>query len=179
MKNKQVIFENKQYRNLLNEYGYSENEISTRIEDTWRKLFSAEHKDTRIYFEVGEDQAYILDTGNNDVRTEGMSYGMMMAVQMDKKEVFDRLWNWTMTHMYMTQGKHAGYFAWSCKPNGIKNAHGPAPDGEEYLALALFFASHRWGNGEGIFNYSQQARDLLHTCLHNGEDDGEDRKSVV
>lgn len=170
MKNKQVTFENKQYQNLLNEYGYSENEISTRIEDTWRKLFSAEHKDTRIYFEVGEDQAYILDTGNNDVRTEGMSYGMMMAVQMDNKEVFDRLWNWTMTHMYMTQGKHAGYFAWSCKPNGIKNAHGPAPDGEEYLALALFFASHRWGNGEGIFNYSQQAKDLLHTCLHNGED---------
>src|SRR5690625_7470095 len=110
MKNKQVIFENKQYRNLLNEYGYSENEISTRIEDTWRKLFSAEDKDTRINFEVGEGQAYILDTGNNDVRTEGVSYGMMMADQMDKKEVFDPLWYWKMTHMYISQCNHADYF---------------------------------------------------------------------
>ena len=25
------------------------------------------------------------DTGNHDVRTEGMSYGMMVCVQLDKK----------------------------------------------------------------------------------------------
>lgn len=33
----------------------------------------------RIYHPVGEDMAYIVDTGNIDVRTEGMSYGMMMC----------------------------------------------------------------------------------------------------
>ena len=33
--------------------------------------------------------AYIEDTGNHDARTEGMSYGMMMCVQMDRKEEFD------------------------------------------------------------------------------------------
>lgn len=35
---------------------------------------------------------YIEDILNNDVRTEGMSYGMMIAVQLDKKTEFDRLW---------------------------------------------------------------------------------------
>ncbi len=30
--------------------------------------------------------AYIEDTGNNDARTEGMSYGMMLCVQLDMKE---------------------------------------------------------------------------------------------
>jgi len=112
----------------------------------------------------------MLDTGNMDVRTEGMSYGMMIAVQMDDKDIFDRLWKWTYKNMFMTEGEHAGYFAWSCNLDGTKRAHGPAPDGEEYFALALFFASHRWGDGIGIFNYSKQARDLLHTCVHNGED---------
>ena len=37
---------------------------------------------------------YIEDIANNDVRTEGMSYGMMIAVQMNRKEVFDSLWKW-------------------------------------------------------------------------------------
>jgi len=173
MTNKQAAFYNSKYRNLLNEYGYSTKEIDDRIKGTWKKLFSADHEDTRIYFETDNEKAYMLDTGNNDVRTEGMSYGMLMAVQMNEKDVFDRLWKWTMEHMYMTKGEHAGYFAWHCRTDGTIISHGPAPDGEEYFAMALFFASNRWGDGEGIFDYGQQARDLLHTCLHNGEDGGE------
>ncbi len=35
--------------------------------------------------------------------------------------------------------------------------------------MALFFAAHRWGNGEGIFNYQKEAENLLHTCIHKGE----------
>ena len=43
----------------------------------------------RFYHEVGADMAYIEDTGNHDVRTEGMSYGMMACVQMNRREEFD------------------------------------------------------------------------------------------
>ncbi|MRH42790.1 xylanase [Aquibacillus halophilus] len=164
-----AAFYTKQHRNLLKEYGYSEEEIVTRVEDTWNKLFTDKNPETQIYFTVGGDEGYMLDTGNIDVRTEGMSYGMMMAVQMDNKDIFDRLWKWTYKNMYMTEGENAGYFAWSCSPDGSKNAYGPAPDGEEYFALALFFASHRWGDGIEPFNYSQQAKDLLRTCIHKGE----------
>ena len=110
------------------------------------------------------------DTGNHDVRTEGMSYAMMMCVQMDQKAKFDRLWKWAKRYMYLSEGPNAGYFAWSCGLDGRKNAWGAAPDGEEYFAMALFFAAHRWGNGEGLLNYEAQARELLHTCLHKGED---------
>ena len=86
---------------------------------------------------------------------------MMMCVQLDMKEEFDRIWKWSRTYMYMDQGENEGYFAWSCKPSGEKNALGPAPDGEEYYAMALFFASHRWGDGEGIYAYSKEARKKL------------------
>ncbi|MFC4321169.1 glycosyl hydrolase family 8 [Litchfieldia salsa] len=156
------------YRNLFKEYGYSEEEIQARLEDSWDKIFYGD-EDTKIYYESNEKSGYLLDTGNLDVRTEGMSYGMMMAVQLDKKDVFDRIWYWTKKNMYMTEGLHAGYFAWSCKPDGTKNAYGPAPDGEEFFALALFFASHRWGDGEEPYNYSAQARQLLSDCIHKGE----------
>ncbi|WP_416151394.1 glycosyl hydrolase family 8 [Salipaludibacillus sp. HK11] len=161
------------YRNLFKENGYSEDDITAKIENTWNRMFHGDDE-MRIYSEVGGDLGYMVDTGNIDVRTEGMSYGMMMAVQLDKKEVFDRLWKWTMKYMYMTEGENAGYFAWSCGLDGSKNAYGPAPDGEEYFALALLFASNRWGDGtEEPFNYSKQAKDLLHTVIHKGEkDDG-------
>lgn len=158
-----------QYRNLLKEYGYDEQEVRARLADTWWKLFEG-GDDTRIYYPSGEDMGYMLDTGNLDVRSEGMSYGMMMAVQLDRKDVFDRLWKWTMSYMYMESGENAGYFAWSCKIDGSRLANGPAPDGEEFFAMALFFASHRWGDGNAPFNYGTQARDLLRTCLHKGED---------
>ena len=112
---------------------------------------------------------YLCDTGNNDARTEGMSYGMMMCVQLDMKEEFDRIWKWSKTYMFMDYGENEGYFAWSCQTDGKKNAEGPAPDGEEFYAMALFFASHRWGDGEGVLNYSHEAKEILRACLHKGE----------
>lgn len=159
---------NATYRNLLLEYGYDEAEIDRKVEETWELLFG-EHEETRIYYPAGEDMGYMLDTGNLDVRTEGMSYGMMMAVQLDKKDVFDRLWRWSYQYMYMTTGENKGYFAWSCNTDGTKRSNGPAPDGEEYFALALLFASHRWGDGEAPLDYSVKARQVLHDCIHNGE----------
>ena len=160
-------YQTKEYRNVLLEIGKSKEEIEARLRKAWETFFYDENE--RIYHEAGEDMGYLEDTGNFDARTEGMSYGMMMCVQMDRKEEFDRIWKWAKTYMYMDSGENEGYFAWSCKTDGTKNAYGPAPDGEEFFAMALFFASHRWGDGEGIFNYSHEAQEILRACLHKGE----------
>lgn len=155
----------KALRSAFAEIGKSEEEINARLKAIKYEFFCSED---RLYHEVG-DMGYIVDTGNNDVRTEGMSYGMMITVQLDMKAQFDRIWKWVKTYMYMTEGYNEGYFAWSCRLDGTRNADGPAPDGEEFFAMALFFASHRWGDGEGIFNYSREAREILSACLHKGE----------
>jgi oligosaccharide reducing-end xylanase len=155
------------YPNLFSELGIPEEQVDRKIRDTFETMFF--HPAERIYFEMGDDMGYMLDTGNNDARTEGMSYGMMMAVQMDRKDIFDRLWLFSKTYMYQRSGKYQGYFAWSVSPEGKKNAEGPAPDGEEYFAMALFFASARWGDGQEPFNYSVQARDILRHCIHQSE----------
>lgn len=161
-------FKDKEYRNLFSEAGHTQEEIDKRLEEIWNTFFYGSD-DERVYFPVGEDMAYICDTGNDDARTEGMSYGMMFCVQMDKKEEFDRLWKWAKTYMWMDSGYNEGYFAWSCAVDGTKNANGPAPDGEEFFAMALFFASHRWGDGEGIYEYSYHAKEILRACLHKGQ----------
>ncbi len=160
-------FESKKYRNVLKEAGISQEEIDKRIEDSFQIFFYDEEE--RIYHEAPDSMGYLTDTGNNDTRTEGMSYGMMMCVQLDKKAEFDRIWKWAKTFMFLEDGENEGYFAWSCQTDGKKNANGPAPDGEEFFAMALFFASHRWGDGEGIFEYNTQAKELLRACLHKGE----------
>lgn len=158
----------KVYRNMFAEIGISQEEIDRKLKEIIQTFFYGSEEE-RIYHPVGEDMGYLMDTGNYDARTEGMSYGMMMCVQLDMKEEFDRIWKWSKTYMFMTEGWSEGYFAWSCGVNGTKNADGAAPDGEEFYAMALFFASHRWGDGEGIFDYSRQAREILRACLHKGE----------
>lgn len=157
------------YRNVLEEIGIGAEQAGKRLLEI-RNFFFYGKEDERVYAPVGVDMAYITDTGNDDVRTEGMSYGMMLCVQLDMHEEFDRLWKWAKTYMWMQRGENEGYFAWSCAPDGTKNAYGPAPDGEEFFAMALFFASHRWGDGDGLFNYSYEAKEILRACLHKGED---------
>lgn len=156
------------YRNVFKECGYSEQEIEKRVKETFETIFYGSEEE-RFYHEAGADMGYMEDTGNHDVRTEGMSYGMMVCVQMNRKKEFDRLWKWVRTYMYIEDGPGKNYFAWSCAVDGTRNADGPAPDGEEYFAMALFFASRRWGDGEGIFNYSSEARSILRECVHKGE----------
>ena len=139
---KRGAFETGTYRNVFAEAGYDKETIEKRKNEIFHTLFYGAESE-RIYHPVEDDMAYIEDTGNHDARTEGMSYGMMMCVQMDRKEEFDRLWKWAKTYMYLEEGENAGYFAWSVQLDGTKNSFGAAPDGEEFFAMALFFAAHR------------------------------------
>lgn len=157
------------YRNLFKEAGIPEEEVTKRVRECFDTIYNGP-EGVRFYENVGPDMGYITDTGNNDVRTEGMSYAMMVCVQMDEKEKFDRIWAWTKKYMWIAEGWGQGYFKWSCSLDGTVRGQGPAPDGEEYFAMALFLASHRWGDGEGIYNYSEEAKAILRAALHNGEE---------
>lgn len=150
-------FETGKYRNLFAEMGYSQAEIDAKVTEVFESVFNGPNK---VYFEVGDSLAYISDLKNHDVRSEGMSYGMMIAVQFDRKDIFDRLWRWSRKYMQQTDGPLKGYFAWSCKTDGTRNSQGPASDGELYFITSLIFASNRWGNDTGI-NYLAEARHIL------------------
>jgi oligosaccharide reducing-end xylanase len=146
--------------------GKRPNDVEGKINSAYRQLFFGDDRQERVYYPVAPDMGYILDVASNDVRTEGMSYGMMIAVQRDDREVFDRLWKWATTYMQFTEGPHRGYFAWHCTRAGMVLDSTAASDGEEWFVMSLFFASARWGDGQGIYNYRQQADEILRTMLH-------------
>jgi len=146
------------YRNLFLEAGYSQPGIDKKVNKAYYDLFEGP---TKVYFEVGDTMAYVSDIKNHDARTEGLSYGMMIAVQLNKKEVFDRIWRWSKKYLQHADGPREGYFAWSIDPKTLKkNSEGSASDGELYFITSLLFASNRWGNQTGI-DYYKEARRIL------------------
>lgn len=146
------------YRNILLEAGYNQAAIDAKLEKAYKDLFESP---AGIYFEVGDSMGYVSDLKNHDARSEGLSYGMMVAVQLNKKEVFDRIWRWTKKYTQHQGGPREGYFAWSINPMTMKkNSEGSASDGELYFVTGLLFAANRWGNNTGI-NYYGEARGIL------------------
>jgi oligosaccharide reducing-end xylanase len=162
------------YRDLFVErLGRSPAETRAKVDRAFQQLFHGDAQEERIYFETGANAygplAYITDWANNDARTEGMSYGMMIAVQLGKKREFDALWNWSNTYMLITDpgNPSRGYFAWSMNTDGTPRSTSAAPDGEEYYVMALYFAAHRWGHGQGIYDYAAQADKILRGMRHH------------
>lgn len=151
-------WETGKYRNVFLEAGYKQADIDAKLAKAYSDLFEGPN---RVYFEVGDSMAYVSDLKNHDARTEGLSYGMMVAVQLNKKDVFDRLWRWTVKYMQHQGGARDAYFAWSVNPQtGRHNSEGSASDGEFYFVTDLLFASNRWGNDTGI-DYYAEARRIL------------------
>ena len=157
------------YRNIFLEAGYKQEDIDAKLAKAYYDVFEGPN---RVYFEVGDSMAYVSDLKNHDARTEGLSYGLMVAVQLNKKDVFDRLWRWTKKYMQHQEGSREAYFAWSIKPEtGEHNAENSASDGELYFITALLFASNRWGNDTGI-DYYGEARRILDAMWSKDGTDG-------
>lgn len=174
-KNCQGIYSSARY-NALKEpishwstVSYSKEELRQRIQDIWESLLhNPEHGFT---LQIADDEACFFDTGNNDVRTEGQSYGMLLAVLLDDKVFFDNVWRWTLRHMYLDEGPCRGYFAWSVPLDRSPRAEGPAPDGEVFFCLSLILAHQRWGSGLGELDYAHWARKILRDMLHRDLDE--------
>ena len=80
----QGAYKTHRYRDLFAEQGHTAAESRAKIEKAFQQLFHGDGQEECIYFETGANAngtlAYMTDWANNDARTEGMSYGMMIAV---------------------------------------------------------------------------------------------------
>jgi len=150
------------YRNYLKELGIPQADIDKKIAEVYTEIFENPTRGAYKDVEVdGKKMGYISDVKNGDVRSEGMSYGMMLAVQFDKPDLFNRIWRWSNKYMrHNESGASQGLFAWQCRTNGSRISQGSASDGELYYVTALLLASRRWGSYEE-FNYLTEAQTLL------------------
>lgn len=104
-----------------------------------------------------------IDHQRSDVTTsEGQSYTMLRAVWQDDKPTFDKTWQWTEANLKRSD---SNLFSWlygkrSDGSYGILTDQGgqnTATDADSDIALALIFASNRWGDN----SYLDQAKNII------------------
>ncbi len=101
------------------------------------------------------------DSGSvtHSTASEGIGYGMILAVYMDDQQLFDNLWGYEQIHL----GSN-GLMDWEIGPDGkvTSGGAGAATDGDEDMAWALVMADRQWG-GQGALKdtYLNHAKKLI------------------
>ncbi|HEY5955673.1 MAG TPA: glycosyl hydrolase family 8 [Polyangiaceae bacterium] len=144
------------FRDVL---GKSGAEISARLDATFKQLFHGDPSTQAIYYTIGTDQAYILDVYHDDIRSEGIGLGMLIAVELGKRDEFDRLWRYAKASQYAT-GPRLGYFPSFCD-KGSNTVACDDPFGLQQIATALLLARGRWRGAPGSIDYGWEASSLL------------------
>ena len=93
----------------------------------------------------------------NGSNSEGIGYGLEIAVFMDDQATFDKLWSYEQLH----RGAN-GLMDWEIGPDGAVTGMGAASDGDEDMAFALVMADKKWG-GQGSLSdtYLNHAKKLI------------------
>lgn len=152
------------YPNPLHDVlGQTTNAISQKIQTVFNQLFKGDPSSQAIYYTVGSDQGYVLDVLHNQVRTEGQGLGMMIAVELNQRPIFDNLWRYAKAKLQVMDGPTAGYFNSFCdSADQMTNSACLDPFGFEQFVTALIFAHDRWGS-TGAVNYQADALALYHS----------------
>jgi len=163
------------YQNVLKDVlGFSDAMISTKISGAFSQLFDPDPTPQSIYVVSSSDpmQAYIMDVLHGQVRSEGQGLGMMIAVQLNKQDVFDHLWRYAKMRLAAT-GVNTGYFNSYCD-SADQSRSSPCldPFGLEQFVTALIFAYNRWGSSTGGIDYQADALSLFHTIRYKVQDNG-------
>jgi endo-1,4-beta-D-glucanase Y len=94
----------------------------------------------------------------NDTVSEGIAYGLLIAVYMNEQELFDRLWRYEQRFL-----DAQGLMHWHINAAGtMVVGEGAASDADEDMAWAMLMADRQWGGGGTLgTNYIDIARDLI------------------
>ena len=76
----------------------------------------------------------------NSTVSEGIAYGMIIAVYMGDKALFDGLWAYEKGHRNAN-----GLMNWAVSSSGSVTGMGAATDADEDMAFALIMADKQWG----------------------------------
>ena len=164
------------YRNLFAEAGHSPAEIQQKINAAFGQLFHGAPDTQAIYFPAGTNAngplAYITDIKHHDVRTEGLSYGMMIAVELDKRAEFDALWNWSKTYLYVAETNHPsyGFFAWQARTNGVRMSQFVAHGWRRVLCHGPLFCGAPLGPGRGHLRLRGGSEPIIEAHAASGID---------
>ena len=108
----------------------------------------------------------VVDTGNGNVsHTEGQGFAMLIAVSLNDRQTFDKLWQWTNATL---KNKDNGLFYWRYDPTAPDpiTDKNDATDGDTMIAWALLKAQKQWReNSYGIASDEITRALLKHTAI--------------
>lgn len=117
----------------------------TRLESEYQ-LWKSRH-----YRDCGDGSACIPRTEEGDCISEGIGYGMLLAVAFDDQPAFDSLWQYFENHR-----RASGLMNWKTDVCGDSTSDGAATDGDLDAAMALVQAGCAWGG-----TYAADAQALI------------------
>ena len=105
----------------------------------------------------------------NSTVSEGIAYGMLIAVMMDEQAMFDGFWTYASCFL-----NKSGLMDWYIAPDGSKPiAVGAASDADEDMAWALIMADRQWGGGGALGeSYASLAQRLVDAIYETEVDHG-------
>ena len=99
----------------------------------------------------------------NSTVSEGIGYGMLIAVYMDDQALFDDLWKYEQANL----DSQSYLMNWYIKADGSgigsdPSGSGPASDADEDMAFALVMADKQWGGmGSSTRTYIDWAKETI------------------
>jgi endo-1,4-beta-D-glucanase Y len=97
----------------------------------------------------------------NSTVSEGIAYGMIIAVMLDEQPLFDAFWGYALCFLNSN-----GLMSWYIAPDGLTVlGSGGATDSDEDMAWALVMAHRQWGGrgslGETYLSHAQRQIDRI------------------
>ena len=97
----------------------------------------------------------------NSTVSDGVAYGMIIAVMFDDQPLFDAFWQYALCFLNPN-----GLMSWYIAPDGHSVlGSGAATDSDEDMAWALVMAHRQWGGrgclGETYLSYARRQIDRL------------------
>ncbi len=98
----------------------------------------------------------------NSTVSEGIAYGMIIAVMLDEQALFDSFWSYARCFL-----NKSGLMDWYIAPDGGRALGvGAASDADEDMAWALVMADRQWGGKgsleEGYLSFAQRLIDCIY-----------------
>jgi len=107
----------------------------------------------------------VVDDANGGIsHSESQGYGMLLAVKLGDRPVFDRIWDWTRANLGVREDN---LFAWQWTPGeaaGVTDRNN-ATDGDILIAWALVEAARLWNEPAYLKAARATARDIAALTL--------------
>ncbi|HET9869836.1 MAG TPA: glycosyl hydrolase family 8, partial [bacterium] len=108
------------------------------------------------------------NTNSNDTVSEGIGYGMLIAVMMDDKTLFDGLYKYA--YQWMPDSSNNMVMDWDLNSGGGIISGNGATDADEDMAMAFLIASKIWPSAPAVSLTNSQQTSVSKTYQQTYED---------